>query len=241
MKISVVIPAFNEAKLIGQTLTSIRAAARAFEERGWDHEVIVCDNNSTDATGSMAAATGAQVVFEPVNQISRARNRGAAAATGDWLVFVDADSLPSAGLFGELAQAIEAGSCVGGGALVRMETSIRWARLSICCWNALSRMFRWAAGSFVFCEAKVFRQLGGFSEELFISEEIDFSRRLKRHARFLRKQVRILRGHPLVTSPRKLHLYQVRDYLRVLWGAVRDRGASYRKREACGPWYDGRR
>ena len=54
----------------------------------------------------MAAATGATVVFEPVNQIARARNTGAAAATGDWLIFVDADSRPSAELFADVQEAI---------------------------------------------------------------------------------------------------------------------------------------
>ena len=63
----------------------------------------MCDNNSKDRTAEIARAAGARVVFEPVNQIARARNAGAAAATGIWLVFVDADSHPSAALFDEVA------------------------------------------------------------------------------------------------------------------------------------------
>jgi glycosyltransferase involved in cell wall biosynthesis len=43
-------------------------------------EIVVCDNNSTDATAEQARAAGARVVFEPVNQISRSRHRGAAQA-----------------------------------------------------------------------------------------------------------------------------------------------------------------
>ena len=50
------------------------------------------------------------MVFEPVNQIARARNTGAAAATGDWLVFIDADSHPSAELFAEVAEQIGGGA-----------------------------------------------------------------------------------------------------------------------------------
>jgi len=49
------------------------------------------------------------VVFEPHNQISRARNRGAAAATGQWLLFVDADSTPSPELLADLREAIDSG------------------------------------------------------------------------------------------------------------------------------------
>ena len=82
---------------------------------GW--ELIVCDNNSTDRTVEIARAAGAQVVFEPHNQISRARNRGAGAATGEWLLFVDADSTPSRELFEDLREAIEGGRVLGGGRL----------------------------------------------------------------------------------------------------------------------------
>ena len=49
-------------------------------------------------------------MFEPINQISRARNRGAERATGDWLIFVDADSYPSVELFADVAAAIESGA-----------------------------------------------------------------------------------------------------------------------------------
>src|SRR5215472_7376876 len=95
VKVSIVIPAFNEERLLGDSLGKIKLAAKAFENCGWETELIVCDNNSTDRTAEIARAAGATVVFEPVNQIARARNCGAAAAIGDWLVFVDADSHPS--------------------------------------------------------------------------------------------------------------------------------------------------
>ena len=78
MRISVVVPAFNEERLLPRTLESIRLALTAFERRGWSCELIVCDNNSTDRTAELACKAGAKVVFEPVNQISRARNAGAA-------------------------------------------------------------------------------------------------------------------------------------------------------------------
>src|SRR5688572_1912804 len=83
---------------------------RAFD----DAELIVCDNNSTDRTAEIARAAGATVVFEPINQIARARNRGAAAATGDWLIFVDADSYPTRELLEEVRKAILSGALAGG-------------------------------------------------------------------------------------------------------------------------------
>ena len=55
----------------------VQAAAETFVRRGWETEVVVCDNNSTDRTAEIARAAGARVVFEPFNQIARARNTGA--------------------------------------------------------------------------------------------------------------------------------------------------------------------
>src|SRR5512134_3000255 len=118
MKISVVVPAYNEERLLPDSLRGIRAAMEAFDRRGWASELIVCDNNSTDRTAAIAREAGARVVFEPVNQISRARNAGAAEAGGDWIFFVDADSFPTAELFSEAADAIGNGRCVAGGSTV---------------------------------------------------------------------------------------------------------------------------
>ena len=96
VKISIIVPAFNEEKLIVASLKEIKKACAAFSDEDWQTEVIVCDNNSSDRTGELSRAEGALVVFESVNQIARARNAGARAASGDWLVFVDADSHPAA-------------------------------------------------------------------------------------------------------------------------------------------------
>jgi glycosyltransferase involved in cell wall biosynthesis len=239
--ISIVVPAFNEEKLIESSLQSIRNAATKFAEVGWDHEVIVCDNNSTDRTAEIAREQGAQVIFEPVNQISRARNAGAAAAKGQWLVFVDADSSPSAGLFAEMVMQIRNGLCLGGGATIEFDQTVGWAIGVVFIWSRLSRWQRWMAGSFIFCERQAFRDLGGFSEELFVAEEIDFSKRLNAIARTRGKQVIILHRHPLKTSARKIHLYSSREHFVFLLRSFFGLGKTFRDRRACGPWYDGRR
>src|SRR5439155_3363451 len=121
VKISIIVPAFNEEKLIVGSLRTIQAAASAFDAVGWEHELIVCDNNSSDNTAQLARAAGAGVVFEAINQIGRARNRGASEARGEWLVFVDADSRPSEGLFAEVAKAMQSGRCLAGGSTVKLE------------------------------------------------------------------------------------------------------------------------
>ena len=241
MKLSVIVPAFNEEKFIARALRKIEAALDAFSALGWESEIIVCDNNSTDRTTDKARAGGATVVFEPVNQISRARNTGASGATGDWLVFIDADSYPGRELFEDLAAVIRGGGCLGGGATVEMDRAVGWTRVFIPMWNAISRMKCWAAGSFVFCEANAFRELGGFSQELFAAEELEFSQRMKKLARERGKKVVILHRHPLVTSARKAHLYSLREHLGMLWKTLRHRGENLKDRAACTLWYDGRR
>jgi len=238
--ISVIVPAFNEEKLLGASLAEIKSAARVFEARGWSFELIVCDNNSTDRTAEIARTAGAKVVFEPVNQIARARNAGAAAATGDWLIFVDADSHPSAELFADVAEQIVSGDCLAGGATLRLDEKLLVVGVIARLWNYASRLGRWLAGSFIFVEAAAFHRLGGFSNELFAGEELEFSQRLKRLARQTNRRIVILSRHPLVTSARKMRLYTLWDHLKLLAQVTYNRQALTR-REACTLWYDGRR
>jgi glycosyltransferase involved in cell wall biosynthesis len=232
VRISIVIPAFNEERLISETLQRIKTAAEVFARRNWPTEFIVCNNNSTDHTAEVAQAAGAMVVFEPINQIARARNRGAEAATGDWLIFVDADSHPSAELFDDVAKQIESGRCLAGGATIKLAGNYRLGNFVTHLWNGVSRMARLMAGSFIFCETVAFRKLGGFSTELFASEKLA-------HAE--RKKIVILHRHPILTSARKLHLYTLREHLLFLARTVLAGGKTLNSREACHTWYDGRR
>jgi glycosyltransferase involved in cell wall biosynthesis len=241
MRVSVIIPAFNEERLLGESLGQVNAAMTAFARRNWDAELIVCDNNSTDRTAEVARAAGATVVFEPVNQIGRARNHGAEAATGDWLIFIDADSHPSAELFADVAAQIETGRCLAGGSTIRLEEGYPAGTLITQLWNVASRALRWVAGSFIFCETAAFRKLGGFNVNLYASEEIELSKRLKKLARAERKRIVIVHRHPIVTSARKLRLYTPREHLTFLAKTILRGGKTLTSREACHTWYDGRR
>ena len=241
MLISIIVPAFNEERLLGDSLAAIRGALASFAQRGWNTELIVCDNNSTDRTAELARAAGAQVVFEPVNQIGRARNRGALAASGDWLVFVDADSRPTAELFAAAGEEVASGRCLAGGSLVKLDGNYAKGNLVVNFWNWVSRTFKLLAGSFIFCEASAFRAVGGFSEELFAGEELDLSQKLKRSAREQGKKIAILDRFPLLTSARKIHLYSTREHLWFILKAALAHRKVLTSREACYTWYDGRR
>ena len=241
MKVSIIVPAFNEERLLGQTLAQITLARKSFTDRGWDVQLIVCDNNSTDRTAEIANASAATVVFEPVNQIGRARNRGASVATGDWLLFIDADSQPTAELFGDVAEQIATGKCLAGGSTLRLAGDHCIAKVITGLWNWASRFRGLLAGSFIFCEAAAFRKVGGFSPEFFAGEELDLSKRLSALAKDTGRTVVILHRHPMLTSDRKVHLYSTWENLSFMLKAGLRPDRVMRDKSACYAWYDGRR
>ena len=91
LKISLIIPAYNEEKYIGECLLSARKHAADF------CEIIVINNASTDKTADIAKSfPGVRVVDEPQKGLTRARQRGLLEASGDIIAFIDADCrLPS--------------------------------------------------------------------------------------------------------------------------------------------------
>jgi cellulose synthase/poly-beta-1,6-N-acetylglucosamine synthase-like glycosyltransferase len=115
--VSVIIPARNEARTIGRLIQTVRDQA----PMGWTVEVVLVDDGSTDDTVAVARAAGARVLElgqrPGGGNPAVARNRGALAATGDPLVFLDADCLPAKDWLRHLLEGHEAGAAVVGGAL----------------------------------------------------------------------------------------------------------------------------
>jgi glycosyltransferase involved in cell wall biosynthesis len=228
--ISIIIPAYNEEALLAGTLRALRASADAVSVPS---EVIVVDDGSTDRTAAIAREHGARVVSVHVRQIGAARNAGAKVASGDLLIFVDADTLvPPETLQGAVAAV--RGGAVGGGAAVRLDSSDPWwapATMVVASW--ILRTARWAAGCFVFVRSDVFRAVGGFDERYFASEEIHLSRAVKKHGRFV-----ILR-ESVITSGRKGRLFTTRQFawqfVRALWPPT------LKRRDRLGLWYGGDR
>jgi glycosyltransferase involved in cell wall biosynthesis len=241
MKLSVVIPAFNEEKLLPGCLEQLRLALHANAGPDWSAEVIVCDNNSTDRTPQIARQAGAHVVFEPVNQISRARNAGAAVASGDWLLFIDADSYLHPVTLADLLHTIKKGNVAGGGCLGGLDETPLTARAVVVVANLFMRAMRWAAGSFVFCRAEAFRAIGGFPLSVYAGEEILFSAALARWARQRRQRVVILKRHPHVSSGRKFRLYTKGEMVGLCLRALLRPGRTLGDPRRLAFFYDGRR
>jgi glycosyltransferase involved in cell wall biosynthesis len=204
---SVIIPAFDEEKWLPATLDALQKAMKAIEMTG---EVIVADNNSQDRTSEIAREHGAVVVFEPMNQISRARNAGAKAAKGRYLIFLDADTIVSTTLLQKALDNLSSGACCGGGGKVVYEGELPdIVRGATDLWNRFSVKFGMAAGCFIYCLKEAFDAVGGFSQNVYASEEIWFSRQLRAWGKQQHMDFRIISSPPLITSSRKLKWFSL--------------------------------
>jgi glycosyltransferase involved in cell wall biosynthesis len=241
MRLSIIIPAFNEERMIERCLGSVTDALIAAVGTGVTSEIIVADNNSTDNTAGLAKQAGAHVVFEPINQIGRARNAGAAVATGDWLLFLDADSVLSPELLSDILHVIKSGSYVGCGSTLSMPGLPWWAHAILRFWTQMSVLLRWAAGALLVCRRDAFGEVGGFSQELYALEEIDLSKRLRKWGRQRNLEFIILTTHPLDTSPRKISLYSAREIAGQILRVVFNRQRTLTDKKRLAVWYDGRR
>lgn len=185
--VSVVVPSHNRARLLARTLRSILT-----QEMG-DLEVIVVDDGSTDDTAAVAAATDSRVrVFrnQVPDGVSAARNRGIAAARGEWIAFCDDDDLWSpAKLARQLAAAKSAEAHWAYTGDVNVDEGLRVlsggpppdpdAVLALMPrWNPLS-----SGGSNVVIRSAVLAKVGGFDSSLRRTEDWDLWIRLARTGR----------------------------------------------------------
>ena len=204
---SVIIPAYDEQEYLPATLEALQKAMKAIDMAG---EVIVADNNSRDKTPEIARQRGAIVVFEPMNQISRARNAGAKAARGRYLIFLDADTILSTALLQKALGNLSSGACCGGGGKVVYEGEFPGiVRGATELWNYFSVKFGMAAGCFIYCLKEAFDAVGGFSQNVYASEEIWFSWKLRAWGKQRHMGFRIIGSPPLITSSRKLKWFSL--------------------------------
>lgn len=230
--ISFIIPAYNEERLLGGTVSAIASAARVLDAAC---EVIVVDDASTDRTAAVAEAHAARVVTVNCRQIAATRNAGAREARGEMLVFVDADTIVSDAAV-RAAVAAMRGGAVGGGCAFRFDGRLPlYGRVLQAVAVPIYRLVGLASGCFLFCTRDAFRAVGGFDETLFGAEEAVLSRALRRQGRFV-----VLR-ESVTTSGRKLRAYSGREVLRVLLRLALSGSNAVRRRETLEIWYGERR
>ena len=236
MRLSVVIPAFNETAGLGSTLQSIQASAAALRaSAGVDTEVLVVDNNSTDGTAAVAIAGGATVVQEPVQGIARARNTGARHAMGDVLVFIDADVIVPPSVLQEIHSAMSEPDCFGGGVDVDYRPHRLTIRAYLRLWRMLSRLFGMVQGATQFCRRSAFEQIGGYDESAWIGEDVDFYWAMKRLAKKTRGNLRLIRHPKVQPSTRRFDRWPV--WKTLVWTNPIFIALLRRRKRFWGGWY----
>ena len=198
-RISLVIPAHNEAAFLPACLEAARQAAGGIDA---GVEIIVVLNRCTDGTEEIAIRHGCRIVREDAKNLSMIRNAGVAAAEGEIIVTCDADSRMHPASFQEILRRLDSGKVVGGGAMVlpeRWSLGIVASGFSILPYLAFTGV---SFGLFWFWK-RDFDEIGGFDTRLVSVEDVDFAQRLKALGRKSRRSWGTLLWSPLVTSCRK--------------------------------------
>jgi glycosyltransferase involved in cell wall biosynthesis len=177
--LSIIIPAYNEARLISHGLASIQQHLA-----GLDYEVIVVDNGSLDDTGRIAAGfLGVRVLRIEKSTISRARNEGEKLASGRMYAFLDADVMVTprwaAAMRRKLAQTQGGGDYFGGFPFDIPDQASLLERA----WFPASSVgggLSYVGSANLVVSSSVFRKIEGFNEALRTAEDVDFGHRARR-------------------------------------------------------------
>ena len=179
-RLSVIIPARNEEELIECALASVAGQTVPLAQL----EVVVVDNASTDGTVSAVSrfrSTSPDLAILLTSEaevgVSRAKNHGARAAHGDWLVFMDADSRMAPDLAARVLGRVEAGYAAGSIRVVA--DSQDWLdRAFFGLMEFGKRLFSHQAQMF-FCSRRLFLENQGFQEDLLLAEDREFLARVQ--------------------------------------------------------------
>jgi rSAM/selenodomain-associated transferase 2 len=203
VRLSVIVPTLEEAAGLRPVLERIRSSAV--------HELIVADGGSADATRAVAATLADRVLIAARGRAEQ-MNAGAAAATGDVLLFVHADTLLPRRYDACIAAALAARDVIGGRFDVRLDGPSRLLPLVAAAMNARSRLTRIATGDqALFVRRGVFEALGGYPR-IPLFEDVRFSAALKRVGRLACVR------EPVTTSARRWEQRGVVRTIVLMWG-----------------------
>jgi len=182
MKISIIIPAYNEAKYIGPCLESIFRNKHSLL-----HEIIVVDNGSSDETASIASGfKEVEVVKESVKGVNRARVKGLIKSSGDIIAYLDADTIMPAGWLEKVYQEFSSDDKLvalsgpylyyDASSLYNLVVRLYWFCLAFPSYFLVKYM---AVGGNFAVRRKSLEQIGGFDRNIkFYGDDTDIARRL---------------------------------------------------------------
>lgn len=239
VKISVVIPAHNEEKFIGNCLSSIKSQHMPDNVT---LEIIVVLNRCSDKTGEIAESYGALVVENHSKNLSSIRNTGVAHATSDWIITIDADSRMSRGVVTEICREAESSGCLGGGIRIKPERLSPGIAAGYGMMLVPAFFLGLSFGMYWF-RKEDFDAIGGFNEKRHIAEDVDFLQRLKIHGRKSGRRHKIISTESITTSCRKFDEFGDWHFLRIFGNPCRVRRAiPGNEREYLDKnWYDVKR
>lgn len=211
MKISVIIPCKNESDTVGKLLDSLYSQKRQADE------IIVVNSNSTDDTIGVAKKYSKKLPLKIIDSKERgvawARNNGAKVATGDMLIFVDADSILPEKFLSVFEQQVAEKGFQAGSFTQRINSKKPFIRLGarfMNCYMKLMSHTPWPIGiSCLYITNDLFKKIDGFDTELFIMEDYDLILQAKRQGarisiintiyyasdrRFLNNPMQVLKG-----------------------------------------------
>ncbi|MBR00681.1 MAG: glycosyl transferase family 2 [Verrucomicrobiales bacterium] len=235
MKVSVIIPAHNEQEYLPAGLNAVAAAAKICPH---EVETVVVLNRCTDRTEEIARGFGAVIAKEDAKNLSRIRNAGAAASSGDIIVTIDADSQMHPQFLRIIVEKLAQGRDIGGGNMILPE---RWSLGIIACGAILFphlAKHKVSFGAF-WTTRKTFDHLGGFNADFVTIEDVDFAIRMRDYAKSIGKKTGTVWTAPMTTSCRKFDQYGD-------WHIFKDRGFMFRVLEGTNTkvaneyWYDQR-
>lgn len=178
-KISVIIPAHNEEAYLGATLEALKIQTYR------DYEVIVVANGCKDRTVEIAREKCTRLVDLPQKGLSRARNEGARVASGDLLVFLDADTVLEPKALEIIARCFAPGYSTG---TIRgqPDTNRLIFKLFYLFKNSIHRFsLHQGSSGVILCWRKEFEEVGGFDTALHVRENSDLNRRLSRYGKYI--------------------------------------------------------
>lgn len=236
--LSVIVPAWNEEKCIARAIASLQRAAAVYKrERAAVAEIIVVDNNSSDQTGVVAAQCGATVVFEPINNIGKARNAGVKATSGKYIAFCDADNEITENLLVLIHDHLENSRIVGGGTWI-VPASQSWkVRFFFFLWGLYVRCSRVGVGM-LHCRRADFEAFGGFDESIYAAEDLQLAYALKKIGHPRRQKFELLHNGWIITSTRKIDQTPLWEMLGKLIGFGFGLQKKIRSKKYCAHWYE---
>jgi predicted glycosyltransferase involved in capsule biosynthesis len=139
-----------------------------------------------------------------VYNIAKVRNTGGKNASGDVLIFVDADTLVPETLFRKIADAMEDEKFFGGAVRVEYgEFSRKWLKYYFMGWQFWEKILNTKQGATQFCRQTAFEEIGGYNEKIFMGEDVEFYWRLTKYAKRLQGNLFFIQNPKVKTSARR--------------------------------------